>query len=182
MKGGQQYGPIETEALLALLRDGTLTPETMVLKEGAADWLPIRGFPELASAAAPGPKAAGPPVSFATPPAGGEAPDPADVEKNKVFAILAYIGILFLVPLLAAKDSKFARYHTNQGVVLFLTWFVLCFGAAIIGFLPFLHFIGCLLWPAIMICMFVLMVMGIINAAGGQCKPLPVIGQYTLLK
>ncbi len=33
-------------------------------------------------------------------------------------AVLAYI--IFLIPLLAAKDSKFARYHTNQGLVLFL--------------------------------------------------------------
>ena len=37
--------------------------------------------------------------------------DSRDVEDNKVMAILAYIWILFLVPLLAAKNSRFARYH-----------------------------------------------------------------------
>ena len=43
-------------------------------------------------------------------------PDPNDVQSNKVMAILAYFGILFLIPLLAAKESAYARYHTNQGL------------------------------------------------------------------
>ena len=38
---------------------------------------------------------------------------PEDVQNNKVFAILAYIGILVLVPIFAAKESKFARFHAN---------------------------------------------------------------------
>lgn len=48
-----------------------------------------------------------------------------DVQQNKVFGILAYIGILFLVPLLAARDSQYARFHTNQGIVLFITDIIL---------------------------------------------------------
>ena len=47
-------------------------------------------------------------------------PDPNDVQSNKVMAILAYFGILFLIPLLAAKESAYARYHTNQGRVRYL--------------------------------------------------------------
>ena len=43
-------------------------------------------------------------VPSLTPPEAGS-PDPADVEKNKVLAMLSYLGILWLVPLLAAKDS-----------------------------------------------------------------------------
>jgi|GEM_PF-4342849 len=39
--------------------------------------------------------------------------DKADVEQNKVMAILAYFGILVLIPILAAKDSKFARFHAQ---------------------------------------------------------------------
>lgn len=46
--------------------------------------------------------------------------DPQDVADNKVMAVLAYIGFLFLIPLLAAPQSKFARFHTNQGLVLFI--------------------------------------------------------------
>lgn len=108
----------------------------------------------------------------------------SDVEKNKVMAVLAYIGILVLVPLLAAKDSPFARYHTNQGLVLFLTEVVLgilvnmlTFSFALSG-LAFLLFISPLLWLA----MFVLAIMGIINAVNGEMKPLPLIGGIKLIK
>jgi uncharacterized membrane protein len=181
MQSGQQCGPVDTPALLALLKNGTLTPETTVCKEGTADWVAIRTVPEL-SGTPPGgapPQSAPPPSGGAAPLADGEKPDPADVDKNKIFAVLAYIGILFLVPLLAAKDSKFARYHTNQGVVLFLAGIVCSFAGGILSLVPF---VGCIALPAVMIAILVFMVLGIINAAKGECKPLPLIGQYTLIK
>lgn len=181
MQNGQQCGPVDTAALLALLKNGTLTPETTVWKEGMANWVPMRTVPEFAGAIPPGaPPQSAPPVAGAVSPlADGETPDPADVDKNKVFAVLAYLGILFLVPLLAAKESRFARYHTNQGVVLFLTAIVCGVGGGILSFIPFMV---CLVWPAVWIFILVLMILGIINAAGGHCKPLPVIGQFKLIK
>ena len=35
--------------------------------------------------------------------------DPQDIQNNKAMAILAYLSWLVLIPLFAAKDSKFAR-------------------------------------------------------------------------
>jgi len=102
-------------------------------------------------------------------------PDPADVEKNKVFAILAYLGLLFLVPLLAAKDSRFAMYHANQGLVLFL-FDIACSAVMIIPFL------GWIIGGAGWIARIVFMIMGIMNAANGQMKPLPLIGGIQLIK
>ena len=46
------------------------------------------------------------------------APVQSDAQQNKVMGILAYLSWLVIVPLLAAKESPFARYHTNQGLVL----------------------------------------------------------------
>ena len=46
--------------------------------------------------------------------------DKADISANKVYAILAYIGFLVLVPLIAVPKSKFARFHANQGLVLLI--------------------------------------------------------------
>ena len=188
LQNGQQLGPVDTTALLALLRSGTLTPETSVCKEGTTTWAPIRTVPELSGATGAG--AAFPPTPpasiTAAPLADGATPDPADVEKNKIFAVLAYLGILFLVPLLAAKDSPFARYHANQGLVLFIVeiiaWPAAIFLSIGIAFIPFIHFISCLVWPAVGIGILILMVLGIINAAQGVCKPLPVIGQFKLIK
>jgi uncharacterized membrane protein len=178
MQNGQPCGPVDTGALLALVGNGTLTPDSLVCGEGAADWVPIRTVAELSGAAGGAAPAAAPGAAATA----AEAPDPADVEKNKIFAILAYIGILFLVPLLAAPQSKFARYHTNQGVVLFLATLVLCMGLGILSFIPFVGCVTSILFVAVFVAAFVFMILGIINAAGGLCKPLPFIGNYRLIK
>ena len=44
--------------------------------------------------------------------------DPADIEKNKLMTGLAYL--LFFLPLLACPKSKFAKFHANQGLLLFI--------------------------------------------------------------
>ncbi len=104
--------------------------------------------------------------------------DPADIEQNKVMAILAYIGILVLIPLFAAKDSKYAKYHTNQGFTLFLVNIAAGVVSTILGLVPIL---GALIVAVISICCLAFMVVGIINAASGKAKELPIIGKYTLL-
>jgi hypothetical protein len=43
----------------------------------------------------------------------GAAPDPKDVADNKLVAALSYIWILFLIPLLAKRDSKFCQFHAK---------------------------------------------------------------------
>ncbi len=112
--------------------------------------------------------------------------DPEDADKNKIFGILAYLGILCLIPIIAAKDSPFGKYHANQGLVLFLLeiviWIVLFVINIVLAMLPgglgFLSAIFGLLYLAPL----VLLVMGIINAAAGKCVPLPIIGGIKLLK
>lgn len=104
-------------------------------------------------------------------------PDPLDVEKNKVMAILAYLGCLCLVPLLAAKDSPFARYHANQGLTLLLGWVII--GTLDLMVSMWIVTMGLL---AVRLGMLVLSILGIVNAAGGKMQPLPVIGGFTLLK
>lgn len=106
--------------------------------------------------------------------------------NDKVYGILSYIGILVLVPLLAGK-SQFARFHANQGLVLFIADIVL--GAVIgisVGVLSLIPFvgivIGSILSGVLGLAIFILMIMGIVNAANGEMKPLPVIGGIKLIK
>jgi len=98
--------------------------------------------------------------------------DARDVESNKVMAILAYIWILFLVPLLGAKNSKFAQYHAYQGVALFITWIIVNAARWILPYslsgLVTIASLGVL----------VLAVIGIMNAYQGKAKPLPLIGKF----
>ncbi|MBR5768023.1 MAG: hypothetical protein IKX86_05070 [Clostridia bacterium] len=94
-----------------------------------------------------------------------------DIADNKVMAVLAYFGILFLIPLLAAKESKYARFHTNQGIILFIV-------GIIVAALSWIPVLGWLLALAV----FVLFIFGVVNAAQGKAKDLPLIGSFRILK
>ena len=99
--------------------------------------------------------------------------DKDDIEKNKAMGLLAYI--LFFIPLLAAKDSPFARYHANQGFVLFLCGLI----SSVLWIIPIL---GWIIAPILSIVITVLAVIGIINALNGKAKELPIIGKFKILK
>ena len=99
--------------------------------------------------------------------------DKDDIEKNKAMGLLAYI--LFFIPLLAAKDSPFARYHANQGLVLFLCGLI----SSVLWIIPIL---GWIIAPILSIVITVLAVIGIINALNGKAKELPIIGKFKILK
>ena len=109
--------------------------------------------------------------------------DPQDIEKNKVMAILAYLGILVLVPLFGAKESRFARFHTNQGLILCIVGIALYIIVRILLAISWklAAIVGVFLW-IIEIAIFILAIIGIINAAKGRAKELPLIGKYRILK
>ena len=181
VQNGQGYGPVEASVVQGLIKSGALGPESIVWKDGMADWAPVSTIPEFASSL-PKPKPAAetiPPLNLPPKPAPGGAgdSDAADIEQNKLFAVLAYLSILFVVPLIAAPRSKFARYHANQGLILFITSVIVNYWHEI----PFVDFavwpVHRFLWPGII----VLTVLGIVHAASGEFKPLPFIGHFKLL-
>ncbi len=108
--------------------------------------------------------------------------DAQDAQTNKTMGILAYISFLVLVPIFSAKESKWARFHANQGLVLFIAEVALWLTAVIFGFIPVLKYIipivcylgqcGCV----------ALSVIGIVNAAKGKAVELPLIGSIKILK
>ena len=119
--------------------------------------------------------------------------DPADIEQNKMLALFSYLGILFLVPLLGAPNSRFARFHANQGLVLLIATIILDIGLAIVSAILGAIFgalwlwalwaiisvlLGFLMWVPTLI----LSIMGIVNAVGGKAKELPLIGKIKILK
>lgn len=98
-----------------------------------------------------------------------------DAEKNMAMGILAYL--LFFVPLLAARDSQFAMYHANQGLVLFLTALAV---NIIGGLIPVIGWF--ILIPLFNVVVLILAVMGIVNAAQKKTAPLPLIGRFQIIK
>jgi uncharacterized membrane protein len=117
----------------------------------------------------------------------------ADIEQNKVMAILAYLGILVFVPIFAAKESPFARYHANQGLILciaMIAWAVV--DSILTAILRAILWSGLGLWSIYSLCgtvlnlvyiaFTILAIIGILNAVNGKAKELPFIGKYKLLK
>ena len=126
------------------------------------------------------------PFANGAPAGGADRFDPQDVQQNKLMAILAYLGILVLVPIFTAKESKFAQFHANQGLVLFIceAAYGVVYGVLRSILLGISHHLGFLvgLLSLVYVAFVVLAVLGIVSAAGGKAKKLPVIGDYQILK
>lgn len=116
--------------------------------------------------------------------------DPADIEKNKLMGVLSYFSWLVLVPIFAAKDSRFARFHANQGLVLAIAeiaWWIIqrvvlkLTGAILSYHLWTLQLILAQLLSLVNIVFLVFAIIGIINVANGKAKELPIIGKFKIL-
>lgn len=109
-----------------------------------------------------------------------------DIEQTKGLAWLSYLSILFIIPLIVNKDSQFTKFHVNQGIVLFIIQVIMMIVSGIGGFLifaiPAAGLILTMFTGLIGLGMFILAIMGIVNAAQGVTKRLPVIGNITILK
>jgi uncharacterized membrane protein len=100
--------------------------------------------------------------------------DPADIEKNKTIAGLAYL--LFFLPLISCPDSKYGKFHANQALLLLI---VSIAGNIILSAIPV---IGWILVPVFGIVMFVFFILGLINGLNGKAKELPLIGKFRIIK
>jgi len=202
-----QKGPINESELKAQLAANQIPPETLVWKEGMDNWTPASQVPAFVfreppipakfttlspapTSVAHVPGAHNPdsttPVTPASLVGTGEAleVDADDAEKNKIFGIISYLLFFWWVPLLAAKDSPFAKYHANQGLVLFLLWLIVLVVERLMdGFVNMVHLynldwiFGLLFVPLIYF-----VIVGIINAAAGKCLPLPFIGKFKIIR
>ncbi len=137
-----------------------------------------------------GGEVAGGPTYQAVPTGAPVQDDARDIADNKVMGILAYFGPLVFVPMFAAKTSKFARFHTVQGFNLFL----LDIAYGIVGSILSAILTAAFLWTApglavilnlvislVWIAVGVLAIIGIVNAAQGKMKALPIIGKLHIL-
>ena len=113
------------------------------------------------------PGAGAPPTGAPTPP-----PSPSGQNSNVGMAILAYLGILIVIPFLTeAHKDPFVKFHIKQGLVLLITDVI----ASVIAAIPILGWIAS---PIIWLICVVLLIMGIVNAASGKEKELPIIGKF----
>ena len=100
-------------------------------------------------------------------------PTQEPVDNTTLMSILAYIGILVLIPYFTAKENPIVKFHVRQGLVLLVPEILLWIASE-------------MLWSSLLSPIFtllnlgllVLSVIGIINVLNKKQVPLPLIGQY----
>ena len=96
---------------------------------------------------------------------------PAPAKQNEtVMGILAYLGILIIIPFLMAKDDPFVKFHIKQGLLLVI-------GEIAIALLTGMLFYS--LWQLVQLAhlaLIVFSIIGIVNVVNHQQKELPLIG------
>ena len=100
-----------------------------------------------------------------------KAPRSKAFSGENAYAILAYLWILCLVPILMKKEGEFVRFHVRQGLMLFIVEI----GIAIIGIIPLLGPIIYML--GILVCG-LLSLAGIVQVLMGNRWKIPVIGEW----
>jgi uncharacterized membrane protein len=107
------------------------------------------------------------------------APEPTaiPVNEDKTIAIISYltiIGFIIAVIMHGSNKTRLGAYHLRQMLGLLVTGVVLFFVGLLLAFIPLL---GWLTSMALWFGLFVLWLIGLIAAANGQMKPVPVLGQ-----
>ena len=95
-------------------------------------------------------------------------------EQKKVMGVLAYLGVLIVIPLLMAKDDPFVKFHIRQGLVLVIIEFALwALGMTMLGWqaMPLLQLVN--------LGVLILAIIGIINVIQGNQKELPLVGSFS---
>ncbi|MBQ8515489.1 MAG: DUF4870 domain-containing protein [Ruminococcus sp.] len=110
-----------------------------------------------------------------------------EIAEAKVVSVLAYIPILFWLPLVTVKNN-YGKFHANQGLNLLLFGFVMSIASAVIGavlgWIPLVGGIICTLVDIVVaVAEIGLMIYGMVNTGNGKAKELPLIGGLlTLIK
>lgn len=112
------------------------------------------------------------------PPPGSATPGGISGEVNVLMVILAYLGILSLIPFFAEKEDEFVQYHAKQGLTLFIAEMVIFFILMIISMIPV---VGCVIailelffWLAVLVYHIILMV----KASKGERTKIPYVSTY----
>lgn len=90
--------------------------------------------------------------------------------RNTGMAVIAYLGILAIIPLIAAKDDPYVKFHLKQGLVLLALEIIFLIFSIIPIFFIFI--------PIVYLGLLVLSIIGIVNAVKGEEKLLPLVGQW----
>lgn len=100
--------------------------------------------------------------------------DDDDIESNRTYAILAYV--LFFIPLILAKESKYARFHANQSLLIT----IMLVTSLLLGLIPTFGWI--LRLAGIGVFVIVQWFEGIFAAIAGRVRRARLYGQFNVIR
>lgn len=105
--------------------------------------------------------------------------------NRKLYSVLSYIGILFIVGLLAAKDDEKVKFHVNNGIILFIVEVAFGIITTILSALTAIPLLGVIIaivywlfYAAGGIVLLIIAIKGILAAAADKEEPLFLIGGF----
>jgi uncharacterized membrane protein len=113
--------------------------------------------------------------------------DPNDIEANKGISLVSYI--LFFVPLLVVPNSRFARFHVNQGLIIFIISIAISVMQGIFRFGSWWGWGGwsftlnpfSIIMNLLQLALLAAIIYGIVNAVNGKAVEIPLIGKFRLI-
>jgi uncharacterized membrane protein len=101
----------------------------------------------------------------------------SDVKNGKAPAVLSYfiVGILWWLLDEKVKKNAFVKFHVKQALVLLIASVAVSVAGWILIFIPI---IGWVAFAVLRVGIIVLWIMGIVKAAQGVKKELPLIGSF----
>lgn len=122
-----------------------------------------------------------PPPSYTPPPPPTGTPPPPPTgtasPNRTIMLVLAYLGVLAIIPFAVEKNDPEVQWHAKHGLVLFVAEVILGILIGVITHIPVIGFLGCVLWlfwPLILI----LHIVMIVKAVNGERFLIPGISEY----
>ena len=81
-------------------------------------------------------------------------------QDDKIWGLLSYLWIFSLIALIIKKDNEYVRFHASQGLLLFVV--------SLVGWFP-------MLWQLLMLIIFILAIVGMVQAYKGEKWELPLV-------
>lgn len=114
---------------------------------------------------------------------------PQEARKGRWKAIAAYLGVLVAIPVCFSGNSRFVKFHANQGFVLFLCELLLLIGTEALQTIVRMSLGSTIVLNVVSVTASVLeiaiglwCIAGIVFVIKGRCVKLPLVGKICIFK
>jgi uncharacterized membrane protein len=92
--------------------------------------------------------------------------------------ILAYLGLLALVPLLVEKDDREVQWHAKHGLVQLAFWVIISVVFGVLSAVPGVGCITSIIWLFVPLAWLIVTILSIMKALNGQRFIIPGVSDF----